>query len=52
MRSNGMGPATVDVGCALAMATASGVQPAVAADLVAAAAEGVVLAVVDRQKED
>lgn len=46
-----MGPATVDAGCALSMAAASGVQPEVAADLVAAASEGVMLGLMDRQQK-
>lgn len=46
--SGGMGGLTVDMGGALALAAAWGVPPPVAAELVAAAAEGFRMAEADR----
>ena len=42
--------ATVDMGGALALAKAAGVAPVVAADLVMAAAEGIVAGLADRKE--
>lgn len=46
-----MGPPTVDAGGALALAQAGGVEPGVALELIAAAANGVLLGAADRDRE-
>lgn len=47
-----MGPPTVDSGAALALATAAGVPMDVAAELIGAAAMGVMEGAVDQQRRE
>ena len=52
LRHTGFGPPTVDAAAALAMAGAAGVPADVAAELVGAAAVGVMEGAVDRNAEE